>query len=257
MMGGRAGCDGLREAPIERCAAGCIRSIVVRVSFSVVATHEAAYGDCRSAYAKRSRLRRCLHSAIRRKSDSVYKAHACGNDFLIVESLHVDPRARGGKRRRALCARNTGVGADGVEYFEWTGERSGTIVLYNADGSIAEISGNGTRCVAAWMAHSKGVEAGESVLNPDRRGRRASADHRGGGFSLPDCVAHGCSLRWREHTVMVRIGEGSRQRGFNRQSSLRNLCGQPRFVVDGRRGSILAMRFVIMRIFRIRRMWSL
>ena len=49
------------------------------------------------------------------------KAHACGNDFLIVESLHVDPNARREEAKR-LCARNTGVGADGVEYFEWTGD---------------------------------------------------------------------------------------------------------------------------------------
>ena len=85
------------------------------------------------------------------------KAHACGNDFLIVE----------GKADSALaiklCARNTSVGADGVEFFEWTGARSGRIRLINADGSVAEISGNGTRCVAAWMAHEKKLSAGDVV----------------------------------------------------------------------------------------------
>lgn len=85
------------------------------------------------------------------------KVHACGNDFLIVE----------GKADAAiavrLCARNTGIGADGVEFAEWTGERTARIRLVNADGSVAEISGNGTRCVAAWMAHSKGLKAGDSV----------------------------------------------------------------------------------------------
>jgi diaminopimelate epimerase len=90
------------------------------------------------------------------------KAQACGNDFLIIESFHVDASAKREVAKR-LCARNTGIGADGVEYFEWTGERHGTIVLYNADGSIAEISGNGTRCVAAWMAHNRGVASGASV----------------------------------------------------------------------------------------------
>ena len=85
------------------------------------------------------------------------KAHACGNDFLIVEgkadaSLAVK-----------LCARNTGIGADGVEFFEWTGERAGRIHLINADGSVAEISGNGTRCVAAWMAYQIKLGAGDTV----------------------------------------------------------------------------------------------
>jgi diaminopimelate epimerase len=88
------------------------------------------------------------------------KAHACGNDFLIVEAKSVPEDAQ---RRIAvrLCARTTGVGADGVEYFEWTGGRSGRIRLANADGSIAEISGNGTRCVAAWMAQKTKARAGD------------------------------------------------------------------------------------------------
>lgn len=88
------------------------------------------------------------------------KAHACGNDFLIVEAAAVEEPDRKEAAVR-LCARNTGVGADGVEYLEWTGERSGRIRLFNADGSIAEISGNGTRCVAAWMAHERRSGAGD------------------------------------------------------------------------------------------------
>lgn len=88
------------------------------------------------------------------------KAHACGNDFLIVEAKSVPEAAQRDIAVR-LCARNTGVGADGVEYFEWTGDRSGRIRLANADGSIAEISGNGTRCVAAWMADKASAEAGD------------------------------------------------------------------------------------------------
>jgi len=81
------------------------------------------------------------------------KAHACGNDFLIV----TEEAAKGhdwAELTRHLCGRNTGVGADGIEFFTWTGPQSGRIRLHNADGSIAEISGNGTRCVAAWMAET-------------------------------------------------------------------------------------------------------
>ena len=40
---------------------------------------------------------------------------------------------------------------------------SGRIRLHNADGSIAEISGNGTRCVAAWMAEALGAQAGDKL----------------------------------------------------------------------------------------------
>jgi diaminopimelate epimerase len=90
------------------------------------------------------------------------KAHACGNDFLVVESAAADEQKRA--LAMELCARNTGVGADGVEYLIWTGERSGSIRLFNADGSIAEISGNGTRCVAAYMAHEKSAAPGETIV---------------------------------------------------------------------------------------------
>jgi diaminopimelate epimerase len=67
-----------------------------------------------------------------------------------------------------LCARNTGIGADGVEFFAWTGPKSGRIRLHNADGSIAEISGNGTRCVAAWMARERGFQPGDELRDYDR-----------------------------------------------------------------------------------------
>ena len=99
------------------------------------------------------------------------KAHACGNDFLIVTeeaAAHCD----WAELTRRLCARNTGIGADGIEFFRWTGERAGRIRLHNADGSIAEISGNGTRCVAAWMARERGFQPGDAVTIATDAGER-------------------------------------------------------------------------------------
>jgi diaminopimelate epimerase len=90
------------------------------------------------------------------------KAHACGNDFLIVTEEAAADHDRVNLTRR-LCARNTGVGADGIEFFAWTGPNSGRLRLHNADGSIAEISGNGTRCVAAWMALERGFLPSEEL----------------------------------------------------------------------------------------------
>jgi diaminopimelate epimerase len=90
------------------------------------------------------------------------KAHACGNDFLIVSEDAVVGHDRADLVRR-ICQRNTGIGADGVEFFSWTGPKSGSIHLHNADGSIAEISGNGTRCVAAWMAEAAGARQGDEM----------------------------------------------------------------------------------------------
>ncbi|HKD61586.1 MAG TPA: diaminopimelate epimerase [Terracidiphilus sp.] len=101
------------------------------------------------------------------------KAHACGNDFLIITE---DDAADFDKTEltRQLCARNTGIGADGIEFFSWTGEHSGRIRLYNADGSVAEISGNGTRCVAAWMASERDAHSGDQLSIETDAGTRVS-----------------------------------------------------------------------------------
>jgi diaminopimelate epimerase len=82
------------------------------------------------------------------------KAHACGNDFLIID----EPLAqrRHAELARKLCARNTSVGADGIEFLERKRGGDFFLRLFNADGSEAELSGNGTRCVAAWLAKSEG-----------------------------------------------------------------------------------------------------
>jgi diaminopimelate epimerase len=83
------------------------------------------------------------------------KAHACGNDFLIVEEA--DAAGAHAALARRLCARNTSIGADGIEFLERRANGIFFLRLFNADGSEAELSGNGTRCVAAWLAHSEGV----------------------------------------------------------------------------------------------------
>ncbi len=75
------------------------------------------------------------------------KASACGNDFLLVEAAHASDDLALLTRR--LCDRHRGVGADGVEWLFPDAEADMKALLINADGSEAEISGNGTRCVAA------------------------------------------------------------------------------------------------------------
>lgn len=114
------------------------------------------------------------------------KAHACGNDFLIVTEGAAGDLDRAELTRR-LCQRNTGIGADGIEFFAWTGSNSGRIRLHNADGSIAELSGNGTRCVAAWMAASLGSLAGnqfEILTDAGPRICRIDCVHAGDAFSV-------------------------------------------------------------------------
>ena len=83
------------------------------------------------------------------------KAHACGNDFLILEETVA--RRNHAALAKKLCSRNTSIGGDGIEFLERRADGSFFLRLFNADGSEAELSGNGTRCVAAWLAHSEGL----------------------------------------------------------------------------------------------------
>ena len=70
------------------------------------------------------------------------KANACGNDFLIVDRFEVPGDIQDFSRR--LCDRRHGVGADGVEWLFPAPDAHVQARLFNADGSEAEISGNGT-----------------------------------------------------------------------------------------------------------------
>jgi len=117
---------------------------------------------------------------------SFTKAHACGNDFLIVTEEAAQGQDWAALTQR-LCARNTGIGADGIEFFVWTGAASGRIRLHNADGSIAEISGNGTRCVAAWMAAALESKPGDELAIETDAGLRicrVDAVEAGNGFAV-------------------------------------------------------------------------
>lgn len=77
------------------------------------------------------------------------KATACGNDFLIIDGMHAPADLAAFTRR--ICDRHNGVGADGVEWLFPAQDADIRARLLNADGSEAEISGNGTRCVAAYL----------------------------------------------------------------------------------------------------------
>jgi diaminopimelate epimerase len=77
------------------------------------------------------------------------KAHAYGNDFVYVEKGAVDSRPLDGLARQ-LCQRHSGIGADGLIVFQRT-VGGASMQLFNADGSRAEVSGNGVRALGALL----------------------------------------------------------------------------------------------------------
>ena len=90
------------------------------------------------------------------------KAHAFGNDFLLVEEGAISAVTDRAALARAACDRHRGVGADGLII---STRRAGgaAMQLLNADGSYSEISGNGVRCLAASIAMDERTAIGGHV----------------------------------------------------------------------------------------------
>lgn len=92
------------------------------------------------------------------------KYHGLGNDFVVALLDAVPPHADA--LARAVCARRTGVGADGLIIGTPSARPGVDLVfnLWNADGGVAEISGNGIRCLAHAEVRRRGVERADLVI---------------------------------------------------------------------------------------------
>jgi diaminopimelate epimerase len=166
------------------------------------------------------------------------KISACGNDFLLIDAEHLgaEPSLADLKSiTQRICNRHEGIGADGVEWLYPHASADIEIRLINADGSEAEISGNGTRCVAAYLCSQKQKEKvtiqtgaglkictliaktesgyefeadmGEGVVEPEFALKIGAADIRGIPVSMgnPHYVVFvpEFSANWQEQTVNV------------------------------------------------------
>lgn len=85
------------------------------------------------------------------------KMHGLGNDFVIINNMHLPEDSNQAYEQglcKKVCNRNKGIGADGMIIIDVVKESSEAIRswrYYNADGSIAEMCGNGVRCAAKYI----------------------------------------------------------------------------------------------------------
>jgi diaminopimelate epimerase len=86
------------------------------------------------------------------------KAHGARNDFLLTWRDQLPAMLDTQAAAVAICDRHTGAGADGWLLVSRAESADGAIELWNSDGSRSEISGNGTRCAAAFLIESKNLE---------------------------------------------------------------------------------------------------
>ncbi len=116
------------------------------------------------------------------------KAHAYGNDFLYVEktALAGVSEDRRASLARELCDRHTGVGADGlIVYSRAAG--GATMQLFNADGSRAEVSGNGVRALGALLlrdARTDDRAGAELTIQTDAGPKRLTRIDRQGAHQI-------------------------------------------------------------------------
>ena len=93
------------------------------------------------------------------------KWHGLGNDYLLVERAELAfPLTPA--RVRKICDYHFGVGSDGiVEVTSANGDHA-EVVIWNPDGSTAELSGNGTRIAARWLARRSGAQTVRISVGP-------------------------------------------------------------------------------------------
>ena len=97
------------------------------------------------------------------------KWHALGNSYLVVEQP--DAGSVTPERVQRLCSVETGIGSDGVLEVTSRDDTNATVTIWNPDGSTAEMSGNGVRIAARWLA----AETGAEEVTIETAGRRVAA----------------------------------------------------------------------------------
>jgi diaminopimelate epimerase len=97
-----------------------------------------------------------------------WKYHGIGNDFVVVETSQLMTPALAVR----LCDRRRGIGGDGVlSVLPARAGGVGYMHIYNSDGSVAPMCGNGIRCVARHLADRRGL-AGELAVETDSGTKR-------------------------------------------------------------------------------------
>ncbi|MBU4198426.1 MAG: diaminopimelate epimerase [Verrucomicrobia bacterium] len=92
-----------------------------------------------------------------------WKMHGAGNDFILVDDRRTEFPASDAGWIRRLCARNTGVGSEGVILIWPSTVAHFQMRFLNPDGSVGEMCGNGARCVAR-LAYDQGIAPPQMLI---------------------------------------------------------------------------------------------
>lgn len=103
----------------------------------------------------------------------VAKLHSLGNDFLVIEEDETNEISEKGALARRICERHTGIGSNCLLLIASRDKEKELINfrVFNADGTEAEVSGNGLRCAAAYLYYQNRIKS-PRILFSTRVGER-------------------------------------------------------------------------------------
>ena len=116
-----------------------------------------------------------------------YKYHGTGNDFIMIDNRDKDFSIKDAREKiKLLCDRHNGIGADGLILLEDSKKADCFMNYYNADGTQAEMCGNGVRCTAKFFldqVKSKKTKIKELLIDT-RAGIKKIICEKDGSFSV-------------------------------------------------------------------------
>jgi diaminopimelate epimerase len=162
---------------------------------------------------------------MRADRELIFKYHGLGNDFVILDRRQ-DGQDIDSATAQQLCDRRRGIGADGVLVLLPSESAAARMTVHNADGSIAEMCGNGIRCAAKYL-----------VDRSSQRPARLVLETEAGPLS--------CELTYRNGTVdEVQVAMGPAQlqaENLPSRSSGHSFVNQPLPGFPGLRGTAISM----------------
>ena len=112
---------------------------------------------------------------------SFTKYQGIGNDFILIDGRHMTEPSITPEQAKLMCDRNFGVGADGVIFALKSDKADYEMFIYNSDGSVPEMCGNGLRCMANFVQSLEG-----------KKGQKTTYDiWTGAGMIRPTCEENG------------------------------------------------------------------
>ncbi len=102
------------------------------------------------------------------------KMNGLGNDYIFIDTRLI-PIALDATEVARLSDRHTGIGGDGVVLIDNSDIADARMIIYNADGSRAEMCGNALRCVAKYIADMHNLARGAMTIETDAGVKEVSA----------------------------------------------------------------------------------